>query len=379
MTELHKDKHKRPQGGVLITGADGYLGQAIVEQLIAHSNSPLYLWMRATSQIEIATKKRKMAKFLNNNRCKFYFGDLNEEQPFKDINKLGIFAIIHTAAVTNFAVDANTAHQVNVIGTKKLLQFAEQCTELQKISVLSTIYVSGTQTTLLKEQPLRPANTFANQYDRSKYMMESMITAEFNHLPWQILRVATIAADDASGRVSQHNVFHHTLRLFYYGLLAVMPGDADTPIYLTTRQQTAHLVFTAFRHGSDGFYNLSADQRHTFTLAQLIKGLYSEFSKMLPFRERQILQPRLVDFQAFQKLRHGTKELGSVLSQAIDIMAPFAAQLYVVKQVENRRTLQLIGQHDDLDIRGVLPNICKQLVQSNWRSRLSKDKSVKGG
>ena len=61
-------------------------------------------------------------------------------------------------------------------------------------------------------------------------------------------------ADDASGAVTQQNAFHNTLKLFYYGLLALMPGACDTPLYFITVFPASIILFIPDFNPSLAYY-----------------------------------------------------------------------------------------------------------------------------
>src|SRR5262249_28275867 len=158
--------------------------------------------------------------------------------------------IIHTAAVTKFNVDSETAESVNIQGAEKLLKFASRCDSLETFGLLSTVYASGLKAGTIEELPLEDVS-FANHYERSKCASETKLMRDFDYLPWRILRVATVIADDHSGCVTQFNAFHNTLKLLYYGLLSLIPGNPGTPLYFVTGDFVANAVFKAMQNASN--------------------------------------------------------------------------------------------------------------------------------
>ncbi|WNC73458.1 SDR family oxidoreductase [Thalassotalea psychrophila] len=357
---------KVSKGMILITGADGYLGHAIATYLLANSNMQLCLWVKASSVQSIAVKKQRLASLLEDSRCKFVYGDLTDEKVFSDINPTVITHIIHSAAVTNFAVEKNDAYQVNVLGTRKLLKFAQRCNSLKCISLISTLYAAGLDTQVIDELPIQPTPQFANHYEWSKYNAEVLLIEEFTSLPWQIVRVATIVADNELGEVNQYNVFHQTLRLLFYGLLAVMPGEESTKVYLTTRDQSAQLCGQLLLNESRGFFHSSIDDDHALALGTLIDEVYSQFNLYDEFVKKRILKPRFASWFAFKKLIDGTQSLGSILGQALTVMAPFSQQLYANKVVKNERTRASSNVSVNFSVKKILPKVCSYLIENKW-------------
>ena len=77
------------------------------------------------------------------NRIEYAWGDLGADEPFAGVEPRRIRRIVHSAAVTRFNVDEETARRVNIEGTARLLGFAKRCENLESFGFLSTIYASG--------------------------------------------------------------------------------------------------------------------------------------------------------------------------------------------------------------------------------------------
>lgn len=363
------------KGVVLITGADGYLGYAIASYLLGNSNLHLCLWVKASSKQSIEIKKQRLALLLKDPRCQIACGDLTNETVFHDINSAAITHIVHCAAVTNFAVNKDDAYQVNVLGTRKLLLFAQSCQKLKCISLISTLYAAGLDSKILTEAAINPVPQFANYYEWSKFSAEQLLIEEFSSLPWQIVRVATIVADNDCGEVHQYNVFHQTLRLLFYGLLAVMPGNESTKIYLTTRDQSADLCGQLLLNESRGFFHSSIDNEHSLALGNLIDEVYLQFNLDEEFVQKRILKPRFASWPAFNQLIEGTQSLGSILGQALEVMSPFSQQLYVNKVVDNKRARAFTNVELNFDVNTLLPKVCRYLIANKW-GRLTDNKQI---
>src|SRR5213593_675077 len=124
----------------LITGADGYLGRRIARILLKEEDARLILWMRAADASAFENKRARLAGQMlhDQGRVEYHWGDLAADAPFDDIDPKSIIRIIHTAAVTRFNVDQDTARRVNVEGTDKLLRYARRCDSLERLGFLST-------------------------------------------------------------------------------------------------------------------------------------------------------------------------------------------------------------------------------------------------
>ncbi|HEX9782359.1 MAG TPA: SDR family oxidoreductase, partial [Opitutaceae bacterium] len=210
---------------VMITGGDGYLGLQVARRYLEETEESVLLWVHAADRRQFAAKRQKVLNELGTHRTRlsFEYGDLSQTHPFQKVGPRSVSTVIHGAAVTRFNVDEKTARRVNIEGTEKLLDFATRCPSLKALGLMSTVYASGLKPGAIDEAPFDGSDGFANHYERSKWMAETLLLSRFGHLPWRIFRMATAIADDDSGHVTQQNAFHTTLKLFFYGLLSIIP------------------------------------------------------------------------------------------------------------------------------------------------------------
>ena len=146
----------------LITGADGHVGKALANSLLGHSNDELLLFVRGD-------KCGKLGALAENKRCRIIQGDLRDAQPFSAVDGNQVTGILHCAAVTNFAVDRKTAQDVNVDGTEKLIRFADDCPQLRRFGLVSSLYAAGLRDGVIAEEACDNSAPFANHYEWSKW------------------------------------------------------------------------------------------------------------------------------------------------------------------------------------------------------------------
>jgi len=355
---------------VLITGGDGYLGQRLAHAYLEQTDLPVLLWLRAGNGDEFERKRAKLnPQFAHfESRIGYKWGDLVKDYPFDSIEPQKIQTIIHTAAVTKFNVDEETAHKVNIEGTEKLLRFASQCRSLEAFGLLSTVYASGLKSGVIAEVPFEHTGNFANHYERSKQASETKLIAEFDYLPWRILRVATVVADDASGHVTQFNAFHNTLKLLYYGLLSIVPGKPDTPLYFVTGDFVKDAVFKLMRNPSNrAIYHVCHTRPESLTLGQLMDVAFECFAEQQDFKSRRILQPLYADAESFDLLGDAMDTFGgSIVNQALSSVSPFARQLFVEKEFLNDKLASALGNYRAPEARQLIRNTCEYLVRTKW-------------
>jgi nucleoside-diphosphate-sugar epimerase len=355
---------------VLITGGDGYLGMRLASAYLELTDQPVLLWLRARDGDEFQTKRARLdsrfARF--GARIDYKWGDLVKDYPFDTVDHHRIQTIIHSAAVTKFNVDADTAQRVNIEGTEKLLKFASGCRSLEAFGLLSTVYASGLKPGVIAEKPFENAGPFANHYERSKQASEAKLMADFDYLPWRILRVATVVADNAGGHVTQFNAFHNTLKLLYYGLLSIIPGKPETPLYFVTGDFVADAVFKLMRNPSNrAIYHVCHTRPESLTLGQLMDAAFECFAEQDDFKARRILQPLYADAESFDLLGDAMDTFGgSIVNQALSSVSPFARQLFVEKEFQNDRMVSALSDYRAPEARQVIRNTCSYLVRTKW-------------
>ena len=322
---------------VLITGAGGYLGSLLVDRY------------RAAGE-EVVAHGRAM-------------GDLRSAEPFAAVDPGPITHIVHSGAITRFDVTVDDARAVNVEGTRKLLAFARRCPRLEAFGFVSTVYATGLRSGPIDEH-LCTDEGHANAYEWSKWEAERLV-ALADDLPWRILRVATIVADDDSGRVTQFNAFHETLKLWFHGLLPLVPGDAATPLYLVTGEFVASTILALMDDGA-GVYHLA--HTRNCTLAELLDVVAAAFDEVDSFRRRRVLRPLLGDQETFDLLASGVEAFGGgLVRQSLQSVVPFARQLFVVKEVDNRRLRAALGdRYQPPDPAELVRRTCARLVETKW-------------
>jgi nucleoside-diphosphate-sugar epimerase len=318
---------------VLVTGASGYLGG------------------RIAAAIPGSVRLDRAA------------ADFTEPGALDAVAADGITHIVHAAAVTSFGIDKATAEVVNIRGTQQVVEFARRCPDLKRLVLLSTLYAAGKSTGEIVEGPHTPPG-FANHYEWSKNAAEEQVRA--SGLPATVLRVATVAADDDSGHVTQFNALHNTLKLLYYGLLSLMPGDPATPIALATADFTVAAV-TALLDAEPDTYHLCPDEKHTAALGQLIDAACSVFEADPGYQRRGILRPLFCDEQAFADLLIGARSLrGGPVYDALTSVAPFAQQLYLPKSFSNTRLRDVWPAYAAPDPIDLVTTTVRYLVKTRW-------------
>ncbi len=364
---------------ILITGANGYLGLRLAETLLDQREESLILFLHADNKEVFELKAdavlaRLKPRFNDTQlgRLKMLAGDLGTDEPFENVDKNVVREIIHCAAVTRFNVDAELADKVNVLGSRRLLRFAESCAGLNSVQFLSTVYASGLRTGKVMEEALARPDEFSNHYERSKWESENLLNYEFKDLPVNIIRIATMIADNERGEVTQQNAFHNTLKLFYYGLLSLFPGEKETPVYFVTGDFVLNAIMSIIRSGQNsGVYHVCHSSAESARLEELVDVVFSTFESYRDFKLRRVLRPLWSDVESFDLLNQGLGSLSSgVMAQAVSSVSPFSRQLFAPKEFDNSKLRSIMPDYRAPDPLKLIANTASFLADTKWGRQL---------
>ena len=143
--------------------------------------------------------------------------------------------LFHLAAIYDLAVARDVAQLVNVEGTKNLNNFAKSIAGLKRYHYVSTCYVAGKRTGLIREKDLQHAHGFRNHYEESKYMAEVSVDALKSELPVTIHRPAVVVGDSRTGETAKYDGIYyliHYLRKWPGGLTLLNIGNSEVRLNL---------------------------------------------------------------------------------------------------------------------------------------------------
>jgi len=351
---------------ILVTGGDGYLGAAIARALLVEGDDRVVLWNHARAAT--ADAQHAPTPGADAGRVTVHSGDLRDAAPFASVDAAAITHIVHAAAITRFNVERELADAVNVDGTRRLLEFARRCPRLEHLALIGSLYSAGLREGVVAEAPLIGEDAFANHYERSKRAAEALCLGEFADLPTSILRLATVIADDASGAVTRFNAIHNTLRLMFYGLLSVLPGEAGTPVYAISRDWAAEATARLLREQAPGaIYHLAPAADATLGLGRLLEIAHAAFNEDPGYAGQRTPPPLLCDLAAFRALEEGVRQFGGpVLGEAMASIGPFAPQLFSAKLFDTARLQACLGAGPSPDLETLAARTCRQLVATRW-------------
>lgn len=243
---------------LLITGGTGSFGNAVLSQFL-HTDH--FKEIRILSRDE--KKQDDLRKKVNNNKVKFYLGDVRDVHSIDAAIK-GVDYIFHAAAlkqVPSCEFFPMEAVKTNIIGTDNVLTIAEKY-EVKKVVVLST------------DKAAYPINAMG----MSKAMMEKVMVAKSRNLD----DTKTIFCGTRYGNVMASR--GSVIPLFVDQIKAGKPitiTDPNMTRFMMTLEDAVDLVLYAFENGNQGDLFVQKSPACTIeVLAKALNSLYESNSEI---------------------------------------------------------------------------------------------------
>ncbi len=211
-----------PSGGVFLTGFPGFIAGRLVENLWAHDAGGGRYFFLVEERFAFAAKRKCEAlceRFpAMQGRWQIVVGDivrpdLGIDASAMDVLRREVTRVWHLAAVYDLAVPLAFAWKVNVDGTRHVLDFCEMLVGIDALYYVSTCYVAGAQTGLVREADLDRGQRFNNHYEATKFRAEQEVVRRQGSIPTVILRPSIVVGDSRTGEIAKVDGPYHVLAL----------------------------------------------------------------------------------------------------------------------------------------------------------------------
>jgi len=187
---------------VFFTGFPGFLGSELVPRVLqnsAASQAVCLVQSKFMGEARSALAHIEYACPRLSGRIDLAVGDITAPGlGLKDISRIKKHTseVFHLAAVYDLSVSRDLAMQVNLVGTRNVLDFAEDSAGLRRLHHMSTCYVSGRYAGIFSENDFDKGKAFNNLYEETKYLAEAEVRARMRGgLPVTIYRPSIVAGD----------------------------------------------------------------------------------------------------------------------------------------------------------------------------------------
>lgn len=305
---------------IVVTGATGFIGSEIIRQLIRKDEVGLvYALIRRSGN---KSAEDRFQQILNHWQ-KYFAIDENHlakikvieadllGNPFEIAEKVRDTSyVFHCAASTDIGMPLRPARQTNLVGTQKMLQWAQKLPSLKRIVHFSTAYVLGAMTGPLRESDI-PIK-FNNGYEQSKYEAEQVVRT--SGLPYTIVRPSLVVGDSNSGYVRGYKIIYAALRAWLTDTLLMAPLDPKAPVDIVP---VDYVVAASFK-----LAQLSSAQNEVFHLTSGRNARYTMDVFQYAINTFGLTSPKLIYPQVAGLLTRPWLYplLGHRLRQIVDLM-----------------------------------------------------------
>jgi thioester reductase-like protein len=300
----------RIDGGVLISGATGFVGMELLARYLERSERRVFTLVRARDDQAARDRVESVLTNLFGSRGARRYaervepvaGELTEpglglgERRSKELAD-EVSTIVHSAASVSFTLPLDEARGINLDGTRRMLEFAKLAQDrggLERYGHVSTAYVAGTHDGRFSECDLDVGQSFNNSYEQSKFEAEQLVRSR-PEIPATIMRPSIVVGDRRSGWTSAFNVLYWPLRAFARGLFEAVPAVASAPVDVVSVDYVADGIYELCeRSGGIGeTYHLTAGA-HASTIGEISQLASHYFRRPAP----KVLSPD--EFEALE-------------------------------------------------------------------------------
>ena len=187
-----------------VTGATGFIGKRLVKALLARPGAVVHFLLRAGSESKLAALYEHWG--VNEDRAVPVTGDLTAKKLGVSADAMKalkgqIGAVYHLAAIYDLKADAESQIQVNIEGTRNLVEFAKAIAA-GHLHHVSSIAAAGLYEGVFREDMFEEAEGVDHPYFMTKHESEKIVRKECK-VPWTVYRPAFVVGDSSTGEMDK--------------------------------------------------------------------------------------------------------------------------------------------------------------------------------
>ncbi|MGN6780984.1 MAG: SDR family oxidoreductase [Marmoricola sp.] len=197
-----------------VTGATGFIGRHLVQELVDHREGPIYLLCRAGS---LPRLERLIAQWGQPHRLIPVTGDLRapllgvEEDWIVD-HRGSIDHFFHLAAIYDMTASAEMNEELNVGGTRAAVELAA-AVDAGCFHQVSSVAAAGDHRGIFDETMFDEGQRLPSPYHRTKFESERVVREECP-VPWRVYRPAIVVGHSETGAMDKIDGPYYFFPLF---------------------------------------------------------------------------------------------------------------------------------------------------------------------
>jgi thioester reductase-like protein len=291
------------------------------------------------------------------------------------VEELG--CIQHMAARYHVGSSHERVEQINVGGTRGVVELALECVRLRRFCLWSTIHVSGDREGVVMEDELDVGQRFRNSYEETKFAAERVVRSMSRRMPATVFRPGIIIGDSRSGEIGPFDGPYHLMAVLMnspFDLQLPLPGRGDGPLHLvpvdyvieagfrlarmeSTVSKTFHLVDPS-PLSARAIYELVADRSQRKVPRAVIPSGVARLLLKLPWFGELKGSPKTI-MEGFNQMVYYNARNTLEALRATDVWCP-PFERYVDNLVRYMRDRQAARRRVDDDISDSLDDLSAQ-------------------
>lgn len=185
-----------------VTGATGFIGRYLVQELVENREGPIHVLCRAGS----LGRMERLIRQWGSDRVVPVIGDLSSPSLGVDPawvaeHRGDVEHFFHLAAIYDITADDATNDAMNIDGTRNALALAEDL-QAGRFHQVSSVAAAGDYHGRFTEEMFDEGQPLPSPYHRTKFESEKIVREE-SSVPWRVYRPAIVVGSSADGAMDK--------------------------------------------------------------------------------------------------------------------------------------------------------------------------------
>ncbi|MDQ4085478.1 MAG: SDR family oxidoreductase [Actinomycetota bacterium] len=262
----------------LVTGATGFIGRHVVEEILSHRSGEVFVVVRQGSLRRLGTLMRRWG---GSNRVVPVVGDLTRpllgvDEDWVEEHRGGIEHFVHLAALYDMTASAQRNERLNVEGTRAAVHLAGAL-QAGRFHHVSSVAVAGDHEGIFDETMFDQGQRLPSPYHRTKFEAERIVREECP-VPWRVYRPAIVVGHSETGEIDKTDGPYYFFPLLkrlrdtlpaWTPLLGVDLGDTNVVPVDYVARALEHLAHTP-DHDYETFHLVSPQPQPTLDVVNTL-------------------------------------------------------------------------------------------------------------